>query len=196
MDVDEIAALEPETLQMRRHAGLGGRSRHQQHAPLFRRRLDADAAQRVEVGLDHVAQGVARRRLNVGETLLPVFVAPGDRRPDRPARLEQAAQPGATPVFGEVDDQIVTARLQGVVKRQFGAGLAGEAEFFPLPVDGMHLRNRRMQGQHLGRIGIDQRVDLDLQRMGLEHRKHRRTDQHVAVVAQFDDQRAADFANG
>ena len=85
---EEHAALQPETLQVRRHARLGSRPRHQQHAPLVGRRLDADPAQRIEIGLDHVAQGVARRHLEMGETLLPMLVASGHCRPDRPARLE------------------------------------------------------------------------------------------------------------
>src|SRR5512145_2814170 len=106
----------------------------------------------------------------MGETLPPALAAPFDDRPDRPARLEQAAQPGAAPVFGEVDDQIVMARLQAVEQRQFGLELADGTELLPFAVDGVHAGNGRMESQHLGRIGVNQRIDLDLRNMRLEYR--------------------------
>ena len=51
--------------------------------------------------------------------------------------------------------------------------------------------NRRMAGEHRRRLAVDQRVDLGLRRRALQHREHRRGEQHVAVVAQLDHQRAA-----
>jgi len=65
----------------------------------------------------------------------------------------------------------------------------------PEPVGGLpHLEPLQLQRQrqHLPRVVVDERVDLELRGVRLEDRKHRRGEQHVAVVAQLDDQHAAD----
>ena len=197
MDVDERLTGQAQRGQLVADPAARLGARHQQQAALLRRRLQTEPAQGVEVALGHVAPGhFFGCGLEVGEGLFPALAAPGHARPDRPARLEQAAQPGAAPVFGEVHDQVVPGCLQAAVERQFGAQLAEHAELLPLPVDAQHLADRRMIAQHLGGIGIDQRVDLDLRRLRLQRSEYRRRNQHVAVVAQFDHQRPADFAEG
>ena len=96
-----------------------------------------------------------------------------DARPDGPARLEQAAKPSPAPMLGQMNDQIVTARLERTIKRHFRPQLPKRAKLFPLSPDGVHCIDCRMQRQHFRRIGINQRIDLDLRRMRLEHGKHR-----------------------
>jgi hypothetical protein len=72
-------------------------------------------------------------------------------------------------VFGEMDDQIVTTCLQGAEQGQFNPRLANDAQLLPLAVNSVHLADCRMQGQHLGRIGINQCINFGLGRMRLEH---------------------------
>jgi len=96
-------------------------------------------------------------------------------------------------MLGQMQDQIVAPCLQGSEQRQLGLQMADRAQLFPLAIDAMHFGNRRMQCQHFLRIGIDQRIDLGMRRVLLQHRKHRRRQQHVTVVTQFDDQNPPHF---
>jgi hypothetical protein len=47
--------------------------------------------------------------------------------------------------------------------------------------------------EHRHGIVVDQGVDLEVRGARLEHREHRRREQHVAVVPQLHDQRAPAF---
>jgi hypothetical protein len=55
----------------------------------------------------------------------------------------------------------------------------------------MHVSNGRMIDQHRRRVGIHQRVELAGRCLRLQCRKHRRGQQHVAVMTQFDHERPA-----
>jgi len=143
-----------------------------------------------------VAQGVARIADQMGEALGPEAAAPAQTGRHAPARLQQPGQPGAAAVFGEMDDQVVTPAAQGLQQSPFGPGLGQQALLFPIAVDQVQLRQGGMAFQHGCRIGVDQGVDLALGRLGLEHRKHGGSQQHVAVVAQLDDQGAANLGQG
>ena len=193
MDMDEIPPAQAETGEMTGNTRFGGFSRDQLQPTLIRPRLEAKPAQGVEIGFRHMPQGMRGLSLNVGETALPVPVTPAHGRPNRPTRLEQAAKPGPPPMLGQMNDQIVTTCLEHAVKRQFRPQLAKRPKSLPVSPNGVHRIDRRMQGQHFCRIGINQCIDFDLGGMGLEGGKNRRRNQHVTMVAQFDDQRAFDL---
>jgi hypothetical protein len=95
-------------------------------------------------------------------------------------------------VLGEVDHEAVVPLLQFGQQGPFRLELGQGAEFFPIPVNGMDLADGRMQGQHLGRVLVHQGIDFQVGGVVLQHREYRRGEQHVAVVAQFDDQHPAD----
>jgi len=48
-----------------------------------------------------------------------------------------------------------------------------------------------VQGEHFRGVAVDQGVDFQVRGVVLEDAEHRRGEQHVAVVAQLDDQYAA-----
>src|SRR5262245_64118303 len=95
MHVDEVALAHALGGEEPRDSLLGGRARHEIDFALCRLGLDADAAQRVEVLLDHVAMAVARERILVREAAAPERAAPGLGRRDGMARPERAREPGA-----------------------------------------------------------------------------------------------------
>jgi len=52
----------------------------------------------------------------------------------------------------------------------------------------------RMQREHVTRVGIDQGVDLGCGNTGLERGENGRSQQHIAVMAQLDNQNPPDAA--
>jgi len=94
-------------------------------------------------------------------------------------------------VFGKVDDQIVATRTQGLDQRPFLAHLAEWAKPLPVAVEQVQLAEIRMQGQHVPCIQVDKGIDFRLRRGRLERADDGGGEQHVAVMAQLDDQHAA-----
>jgi len=85
---------------------------------------------------------------------------------------------------------------QGLQQLPFGLEMPQGAELLPFAVDAVHLSDGRVQGQHFGRIGIDQGIDFDMRRRRFECGKNGGCQQHVAVVAQLDHQGAAHLVEG
>jgi hypothetical protein len=175
-------------------ARLGGGARYQGHAHVLRRRLDAQCAQAVEIGIDGMTVGVRLCRVEMGKAFLPE--AGAELRCHRPPRAQQAHQPGPARMHRQMHHEIVVAGTQRANQAPLGTGLALEALALPVAIDQVQLRKRGMPVQHRRRIGIHQRVDLAARGMVLECRNHRRGKQHVAVVAQLDHQRAAQTGGG
>ena len=143
--------------------------------------MQAEAAQGVEIALDGVAAGVEGLGVAVGEALAPE--APRPLRRHGPAGAGEAGDPGAAPVLGQMNDQVITTLAQLGQQRPFRPGLGPDALHFPAPVDAMQFGEGRMMGQHGPGFLIDQGIDFAMGRGALEGGEHRRRQQHVAVVA-------------
>ena len=190
MDLHERFTGQPVLGQQLRDALFCRRPGDQGQCALFDTRVDADAAQRVEVRFDHVPAARERRGNVMRETALPHAATPGNARCDRPARAERAREPGPAPVLGEMHDEVVALRAQLRKKLPFRARLRERSQRLPRPIDAEHLADRRVTGQHRRGIGVHQRVDFGVRRLALQHRKYRRRQQDVALMAQLDHQRA------
>ena len=92
-------------------------------------------------------------------------------------------------MIGEVHQQVVAPRTQYAEQRAFFARCCHTPSLRQLAADGMQLGERRMAFEHRRRVFVDQRVYLEARRMRLQHREHRRREQHVAMVAKLDHER-------
>ncbi len=99
-------------------------------------------------------------------------------------------------MLGQVDQQVVPARAQRAQQRPFGARVRREALRLRAPVYRVQLRDGGVAGEHRRGLEVHECVDLDAGRRARERREHRRRQQHVAVVAQLRDERAADAMQG
>ena len=141
-----------------------------------------------------MAARILRHGESVGETFFPLLAAPGVIRGDRIPGLKQSYQRRATGILRQMNDQVILAfaqrRIQAPLRRQ----AREEGEPLPVPVNDVDLRNGRVQGKHVARVGIDKRIDLRRRGVGFERSEHGRGQQHIAVMAQLDDQNAHDAA--
>ena len=110
MDMHESARPQAVLRQDLIDARLGGRARHHGHAFVCRRRLQPQRTQAVEIGVDGVTLRVRLRRVQMGEAVGPEAVAELGRH--RPARAQQAHQPGAARMHRKMHDKIVVPRPQ------------------------------------------------------------------------------------
>jgi hypothetical protein len=108
------------------------------------------------------------------------------------ARAAQELQPRAARVLGQVDDEVVASRAQCAPQPPFAARLREHPVVLEAAVDRVQFADRRVAGKHRRGLAVDERVDLGLWRRALEHAEHGRGEQHVAVMAQLDHQRAPD----
>lgn len=196
MQMHEGLAAQALVRQQLAHPALRFHAGHQGQAPLIRRRIEADAAQGVQVALHRVAQGIARSADEMGEAVLPETAPTPHLGPHGPAGADGPGQPGAPGMVGEVNHQVVTGMAQGLQQLPFGPQVAPGAKLLPLPVDAVHGVDGRMLAQHLRRVPVHQGVEAGLGRRRLEGGEHRRRQQHVAVVAQLDHQGAAHLVEG
>ena len=95
-------------------------------------------------------------------------------------------------MVGEVHEELVAPRVERREERAFVARLARESRAFPGPIDEMQAAQGGMPLQHFARVGIHERVDLDVWGAILQDLEHGRGEQHVAVVAQLRHQHAPD----
>ena len=94
-------------------------------------------------------------------------------------------------MFGEMQHQIVAPGAQLGEDAPFGPDSRHRPHVFPRAVDAVHPADGGMPGQHRRRIGVHERIDPGLGRPALEGGKHRRGQKNVAMVAQLDDEHAA-----
>ena len=113
---------------------------------------------------------------------------------DRVARLEQARKPRAARMLGQVHDQVVAPGRQTAQQPPLRRRLREPALALPFAIDGVQLFDRGMAFEHGRGFAVDQRVDFRGRQCVLQHREHRRGEQHVAVMAKLGDQRAADHS--
>jgi hypothetical protein len=99
-------------------------------------------------------------------------------------------EPRPAPVVREVQDELVAAFAQLREQARLAPQLHQRALALPLAVDGVDAGDARVAGQHVGRVGVDERVDLRLRRARGEHREDGRGKEDVAVVAQLHHQHA------
>jgi hypothetical protein len=92
---------------------------------------------------------------------------------------------------GEVHDQLVAALAHGREQRVLLARLHREPLPLPRAVDAVDARDRRMAREHVARVLVDQRIDLQVRCAVAQRLEDRRAQQHVAMVAQLDHQRSA-----
>jgi hypothetical protein len=97
--------------------GLG--ARHEEHLALVQAGLHADAAQGVEVELDLVAPSAAHQRVEMREAPRPERAAIRHHGRDAVARAEQAREPGAARMLGEVHEKAVAPRSQALEEMPF-----------------------------------------------------------------------------
>ena len=71
-----------------------------------------------------------------------------------------------------------------------------DAALFPAAVDGVHLRDGRVPGQHRLGVAVDQRVDFRCGHGARKGGEHRRSQQHVAMMAQLGHEHAMNFVQG
>ena len=88
-------------------------------------------------------------------------------------------------MLGQGDEQVVAPRAQPREEPPLRRELPRQREAAPRAAHRVHLGDRRMQRQHLLRVVVDERVDLELRRVVLQHREHRAGEQHVAVMAEL-----------
>jgi hypothetical protein len=191
MQLDETACAQAMLREQRIDmiAGLGA-GVHLQLAGL-RRRLQPQAAQRIQMCVDGMATPATDGAIQMRKGILPPLSALGALWCDGPAGAEQAGQPGSARMVGQVNDKIVLACTQGLQETPFVAQLGKRPQFFPVPSDAVQLGQCRVPSEHGCRVGKDQGIDLALRRSVFEAGKDRPAEQDVAMVAQFDDQRPA-----
>ncbi len=170
---------------------LGVGARHEMHPALVHARIDADAAQRVEI--DFHLMAIADQRVEMAEALAPPAPAFRHVRRHAMARAEQARKPGAARMLGEMHQQVIVPRAQRAEERALFGELSQGSERAPLASYAVKLGQRGMARQHGHGVVVDQRIDLEARRVRFQHVQHRRREQHVAVVPQLDDQRARAF---
>ena len=164
----------------------------QHQALVRRRRLQPDAPQRVEVAFDGVARRGARQPVVVREGRAPKPMRAVQMPSHRIAWLEQAGEPRAARVLGQVHDQIVASSREVAQEPSFRGRLREPALSLPFAVDRMKCGDRRVTFEHRCGFTVDERVDFGGRHGALEHREHRRREQDVAMMAQLGDQHAAD----
>src|SRR4029450_11010590 len=80
---------------------------------------------------------------------------------DRPPWSQQPGERKAARMLGQMDEEVVAPGTQCAQQRPFGARLVEHPLLFPVTVDRMQLRDRRMAREHRRGFRIDERVDLD-----------------------------------
>jgi hypothetical protein len=108
-------------------------------------------------------------------------------------RGERAREPSAAPLLREVDDQVVAAGLEVFEELLLGGEAIPSSVGLPFPPHHVKTRQRRMAFEHRRGVVVDQRVDLHRGRVRAQRADHGRREQHVAVMAELDDQRALAF---
>src|SRR5258707_8307458 len=98
-------------------------------------------------------------------------------------------------MMGQLYDEVVDTRAQRRVQTPFGRESLPDRQILPPAFDQMQLRKGGMKLEHVAGLGIYERVYFDPGIGVLEHREHRRAEQHVSVVAQLDHQRAPQSGN-
>ena len=170
--------------------------RHQDQALVAGVGIDADAPQRVEIGFDRVPARGFRLAIEMREMPAPQARARGALARDRPARAQQARQLQPARMLGQVDEEVEAPRAQPPQQPPFLGELGDDAALFPAAVDGVHLRDSRVPGQHDLRAAIDQRVDFRAGHGAGKGGEHRRSQQYVAMMAQLGYEHAMNFCRG
>ena len=191
VEMDEAALRDPERGQPGGDRARRFRAGHEHEPPLILPRIDPDPPQRVEVDFDRVTPAVPGQPVEVREALPPEPPAIGLVRRDAEAGAQKAREGGTAGMLGQGDEQVVAPRAQPRDEPPLRRELPRQREPAPRAAHRVHLGDRRMQREHLLRVVVDERVDLELRRVVLQHREHRAREQHVAVVAELHHQRAA-----
>ena len=127
-------------------AGRGLRARPQDESLVGGLRIDADAPQRVEVGLDRVPSRGFGLAIEMRELPSPQARARRAFAGNGPARAQEARQVQSSRMLGEMDQQIEAPRAQAPQQPPFLADLDHDALPLPVAVDRVHLRDGRMAG--------------------------------------------------
>jgi len=137
--------------------------------------MDPNAPERIQINLHHMAGVVLNRRVQRGKGFNPAFTGKAAAliraKADRNAWLQQTGQPCAMPVFGQINQHIVAARLEGFIQGVIEPQLGERILLTPVSADGVYLANAGMAGQHRLGIVIHQRVNLCVRVRVLKHRK-------------------------
>ncbi len=106
---------------------------HEHQRLVTRRGLQADAPQGVEVAFDRVPRRCARQPVVMGEARSPQPVRAIEMACDAVARTQQAREPRAARMLGQVHDQVVMARAQASTAARTSAPACAD-ESLTLPV--------------------------------------------------------------
>ena len=152
---------------------LGGRPRHQHQCLVARHGVDADPAQRIQVGLDRVPRGCARQAIEMGEGVAPPTAGVVPLAGYGIAWTQDARERGAARVLGQVDCKIVVAAAQRAHQLPLGNELLAKPLVLPFAIDGVQLRDLRMVTEHRRGFLIDERIDLEMRCGALQDCKYR-----------------------